>query len=59
MQNTPKIDKFKQMCGSTAPKPRQVYTGDKIIGIATLHKSCAQPVFSQQAAIDISNMRRG
>lgn len=44
--------------GSTAPVHR-VYTGDKIIGIATLHKSNAVPVFSQDEAVEISRMRRG
>lgn len=37
----------------------RVYTGDKVIGIATLHKSNAVPVFSNEEAIDISRMRRG
>jgi hypothetical protein len=44
--------------GSTAPVHRE-YTGDKIIGIATLHKSNAVPVFSQDEAVEISRMRRG
>lgn len=44
--------------GSTAPV-HKVYTGDKIIGIATMHKSNAVPVFSDEQAIDISRMRRG
>jgi hypothetical protein len=44
--------------GSTAPV-HKVYTGDKILGIATLHKSNAVPVFSQEEAVDISKMRRG
>ena len=39
-----------------APK---VYTGDKVLGIATLHKSNAVPVFNSEAAVDISKMRRG
>lgn len=34
------------------------YTGDKIIGIATLHKSISTPVFSQQEAVDAATMRR-
>ena len=41
--------KFK---GSTTPKPRQVYTGTKMIGIAQIPKSNAQPVFSRQAALE-------
>ena len=43
---------------STAPIHR-VYTGDKIIGIATMHKSNAVPVFSDEQAVEISRMRRG
>jgi hypothetical protein len=44
--------------GSTAPV-HKVYTGDKIIGIATLHKSNAVPVFAKEDAVEISRMRRG
>ncbi len=36
----------------------QEYTGSAVVGISTLHKSNAVPVFSQQEAIDISKMRR-
>ncbi len=39
--------KFK---GSTAPKPRQVYTGTEMIGIAQIPKSNAVPVFSAKEA---------
>lgn len=34
------------------------YTGDKLIGVTILHKSCLQPVFSQEQAIDAAHMRR-
>ncbi len=43
---------------STA-RVRHVYTGDKIIGIATMHKSNAVPVFAAETAAEISRMRRG
>ena len=36
----------------------QTYTGTKIKGIGTMHKSNAVPVFSDQEAKDISSMRR-
>ena len=36
----------------------QTYTGTKVKGIATLHKSNGVPVFTDQEAIDISKMRR-
>lgn len=38
-------------------KPMQ-YTGDKIVGIGTMHKSNAVPIFSDQEAKEISSMRR-
>jgi hypothetical protein len=36
----------------------QEYTGTKIKGIGTMHKSNAVPVFSDEEAVDISRMRR-
>ena len=38
--------------------PQKVYTGTKVKGIATMHKSNAVPVFSDEEAVDISKMRR-
>jgi hypothetical protein len=38
--------------------PQKVYTGDKILGIATMHKSNAVPVFNNTEAVEISKMRR-
>jgi len=35
-----------------------MYTGDKIIGIGTMHKSNAVPIFNTEQAKDISTMRR-
>ena len=52
-------DTFKQkFCGSTALKPIKRYTRTEMIGIATMHKSNAVPVFSQQVAQQLSSMRR-
>jgi len=45
--------------GSTAPQPTKVYTGDKMKGIGTMHKSNMVPIFSKEEAEDISKMRRG
>lgn len=45
--------------GPVASKPSPVYTGTKVIGIGTMHKSNAVPIFSDEEAIDISKMRRG
>lgn len=39
-------------------KPAPTYTGTKVLGIAVLHKSCLQPVFSQEEAEDVARMRR-
>ena len=44
--------------GSTAPV-HKVYTGTKILGIGTMHKSNAVPIFSDEEAVEISRMRRG
>ena len=38
--------------------PAKVYTGTMVRGIATMHKSNAVPVFSDEQAVDISRMRR-
>jgi hypothetical protein len=45
---------------AVATKPVQkVYTGNAIIGLATMHKSNIVPIFNEQAAKDVANMRRG
>jgi hypothetical protein len=44
--------------GNATLAPAKVYTGTKVKGIATMHKSNAVPVFSDEAAVDISRMRR-
>lgn len=43
--------------GATKATPK-VYTGTKVVGIATMHKSNAVPVFSDEEAVEISKMRR-
>lgn len=44
--------------GNAVLKPAKVYTGTMVKGIATMHKSNAVPVFSDEQAVDISRMRR-
>ena len=44
--------------GSTNKIETTKYTGDRLIGIAVLHKSCLQPVFSKETATEIARMRR-
>ncbi len=41
-----------------AKKESPVYTGTKVKGIATMHKSNMVPVFSDEEIVDIANMRR-
>jgi len=36
----------------------KIYTGTKVKGIGTMHKSNAVPIFSDDEAVDISKMRR-
>ena len=44
--------------GNATLAPAKVYTGDQVLGVTVLHKSCLQPVFSKQDAIDAARMRR-
>jgi len=44
--------------GDCALKAIPQYTGTEMLGISIIHKSCLQPVFNQQAAIDAASMRR-
>ena len=57
--DAPRIPSRDTGLGNAVLAPAKVYTGTKVKGIATMHKSNAVPVFSDQEAIDISNMRRG
>ena len=34
------------------------YTGDKMLGVATMHKSNLVPIFSDDNAVEVSQMRR-
>ncbi len=45
--------------GIASSKPVQQYTGTKMKGIGTMHKSNSVPIFSDEEAVDISKMRRG
>ena len=46
------------LTGAVSSKQPQHYTGDKVLGVTIVHKSCLQPVFSQEEAIDAAKMRR-
>ena len=39
-------------------RPDNVYTGSNIIGVGTMHKSNAVPIFNNDEAKDIASMRR-
>jgi hypothetical protein len=58
-RETPKHPSLPFTGGACALKPNPVYTGTKIKGIGTMHKSNAVPVFSDEEARDIATMRRG
>jgi hypothetical protein len=45
--------------GTVSSKQIPKYTGTKILGIGTLHKSNGVPIFSVEEAVDIATMRRG
>ena len=44
---------------ATTSKKTQVYTGDKMLGIAVMHKSNLVPIFTEENAKEVSRMRRG
>ena len=44
--------------GPVSSKQSQKYTGSKIKGIGTMHKSNAVPVFSDEEAVSLASMRR-
>lgn len=45
--------------GVAAAAPAKVYTGTKMLGIGTMHKSNSVPIFSDEEAVQIATMRRG
>lgn len=54
----PRIPSLNSGAGNATMAPPKVYTGTMVKGIATMHKSNAVPVFSDEQAVDISRMRR-
>ena len=54
----PRIESLPFTAGPCTKAPDKVYTGDKIKGIGTMHKSNAVPIFSDEEAVEISKMRR-
>lgn len=58
-RSTDHIPSLNTGAGVAARAPDKVYTGTKVKGIGTMHKSNAVPVFSDEEAVEISTMRRG
>jgi len=58
VRETPKIPSLNSFGGSTPKKTPMLYTGNKMKGIGTLHKSNAVPIFTDEEAKDQANMRR-
>ena len=59
VRETPHYPSLNSGHHDTSKKEFVTYTGDKMLGIGTLHKSNAVPVFSTDDAKEISRMRRG
>lgn len=59
-RETPKISSLNNGIdsGPALKTPDKIYTGTKIKGIGTMHKSNAVPIFSDEEAVDIAKMRR-
>ncbi len=57
-RSTKHIPSLNSGAGVATLAPAKVYTGDKIKGIGTMHKSNAVPIFSDEEAVAIANMRR-
>ena len=59
IRETPKYESLETIGGcATKPVMGNTYTGTKMKGIGTLHKSNAVPIFTDEEAKDQANMRR-
>jgi len=57
-RETPRIASLDTGWVACTKSADNTYTGTKVKGIGTMHKSNAVPIFSDEEAIDISKMRR-
>jgi hypothetical protein len=57
-RETPYVNSLDTGWAACTRRTDQEYTGTKVKGIGTMHKSNAVPIFSDEEAIDISKMRR-
>lgn len=53
-----RLPSLSQDSGVATKKASPQYTGTKMLGLGTMHKSNTVPVFSEEEAKDISKMRR-
>ena len=58
MEEYMKSGDYHKIKGDCTKQEPMKYTGTLVKGIATMHKSNAVPVISQEEATDIANMRR-
>lgn len=58
IRETKQYKSLETSVGSTTKSERPVYTGDAMLGIGTLHKSNAVPVFKKEDLEDQAKMRR-
>jgi len=59
VRDTPHFPSLNSGYHDCTKKESPVYTGTKVKGIGTMHKSNAVPIFSDEEAVEISKMRRG
>jgi hypothetical protein len=57
-RRTPAHRSLNTGAGVAAKREAPIYTGNKVKGIGTMHKSNAVPIFSDEEAVEISTMRR-
>ena len=57
-RQTPHYPSLNSFVGSATKKESPKYTGVNLLGIGTLHKSNAVPIFSKEDAEDQAKMRR-
>ena len=57
-RETPYVNSLDTGWTACTRRADQEYTGSAVLGIAVQHKSCLQPVFSQEAAVESAKMRR-
>lgn len=58
MRGTQHIKSVPMTGGVAAAHTPMQYTGNNMLGIATMHKSNAVPIFCKESAEDVANMRR-